>query len=144
MSKLFQTPKKLKLEDSPHFYVPRTLTFKEGESSTSYSLERPPQAPKKRKPSLAERRGCLDKIPKLELSETEAERRQADWQALVDSGRVRQEFLTYTLEDLEEIDDVNKLYFIYTIFLPSLKDENFIESALVSLLFNFVDKKLFG
>ena len=105
-----------------------------------YSLTNPPNAPKKKVPrkSLAERRGRLEKIPKLQFPEDE-ESRWSDWRLLADSGYVREKFLRFTPEDAEEIDDFDALLRLRELYTPASQPRNLYEHAYVQLVQEAID-----
>ena len=106
---------------------------------TPFSLDNPPNAPKKRRqPSLLERRGRFNHIPKIVLPE----RKKVEWRLLAESGYVRQKFLNYTPEDVEEIDDEHTLLLLEKWYFPASQPQNIYEETYVSIMLDAVRNKL--
>ena len=105
---------------------------------TPYSLANPPKAPKKRyQPSILERRGRFNHIPKLVLPE-----KKAEWQLLAESGCVRQKFLNYTPEDIEEIDDIHTLLLLEKWYFPASQPHNVYEETYLAIMLDAIRNKL--
>ena len=114
-------------------------------SSKPYSLENPPQAPKKKpaRKSLAERRGRLSNIPKLVLPSPEKTQRWPEWRLLAESGQVREKFLRFTPEDAEEIDDIDSLLHLRELYFPSSQPRNYYEVAYMQLVREALEARLY-
>ena len=110
-----------------------------------YSLENPPQAPKKKveRKGLAERRGRLSHIPKLVLPSPEKTQRWPEWRLLAESGYVREKFLRFTPEDAEEIDDLDTLLRLRELYTPASQPRNLYEHAYVQLVAEAVDSRMY-
>ena len=105
---------------------------------TAYSLANPPKAPKKmHQPSLLERRGRFNHIPKLVLPE-----KKAEWQFLAESGCVRKKFLDYTPEDVEEIDDIFTLLMLEKRYFPISRPQNIYEETYLAIMLDALKNKL--
>ena len=112
-------------------------------SNQPFSLENPPQAPKKpARESLAQRRGRLAHIPKLVLPD-KSESRWPEWQLLANSGHVREKFLRITPEDVKEIDDWDSLMKLRELYTPASQPRNLFEHAYVQLVAEAVDCQMY-
>ena len=112
--------------------------------TTPYSLENPPQAPKKRV-GLAERRGRLTNIPKLVFPHEEEEKpERPEWRTLADSGYVRIKFLRFTPEDVAEIDDIDRLMKICDWYFPASQPQNLFEATYIDLVREAAEAKLYN
>ena len=113
--------------------------------SAPFSLDNPPNAPKKSE-SLFERRSRLHRIPKLRFPDEEEEKKTnlPEWRALRDSGYVREKFLLYTPEDVEEIDDIDFLLKIREWYFPASQPRNLFEETYIKLVWEMADKKLYA
>ena len=122
------------------------LTVNMSSSSKPYSLENPPQAPKKKptRESLAERRGRLSHIPKLVLPSPEKkEASRPEWRLLAESGYVREKFLNFTPEDAEEIDDIDSLIHLRELYFPSSQPRNHYEAVYIQLVREALEARLY-
>lgn len=107
------------------------------------SISNPPNAPKKKKPTLAFRREVVDRIPKLLLPEKEeATPNRPYWQILSESGYVREKYLRYTPEDIAEIDSVNLIKQIRRWYNPASQPRNDFESDYLRLILEAVDEHI--
>ena len=104
------------------------------------SLTKPPQAPKKKKASLAERRGRLDQIRRRLVFE-ENQPRKPEWRVLAESGEVRAKFLRYNPDDVAEIDDLDFLDKLRDWYFPSSQPHNAYEFAYCELMREAVDNR---
>lgn len=115
-------------------------------STTPFSLNNPPQAPRK-KASLSERRGRLHLIPKLVLPSTEGEEEKKNerphWRLLQQSGYVREKYLRYTPEDVAEIDDIDTLINIREWYFPASQPRNLFEQTYIDLVREAAEEKLY-
>ena len=110
-----------------------------------YSLENPPQAPKKKavRESLAQRRGRLDRIPKLVFPQEEKTFRLPEWRLLGESGHVREKFLRVNPDDIEEIDDWDSLMRLRELYTPASQPHNVFEHAYVQLVAEAIDNRMY-
>ena len=93
---------------------------------------------------MAERRGRLDRIPKLVFPEENgATSRWPEWRLLAESGYVREKFLRFTPEDAEEIDDWDMLLRLRELYTPASQPRNLYEHAYVQLVAEAVDGKMY-
>ena len=106
--------------------------------SRPYSLTNPPNAPKKRK-GLAQRRGRLDKISRLRLEEPP---REPEWRVLADTGYIRQKYLRWSPEDVQDIDDPDMLKTLRDYYTPSNQPQNAFEESYFSLMIEVVNDRL--
>lgn len=115
------------------------------ETSSSSSLTNTPTAPiipaAPKKLRLAERRGRLDNIPRLVFPEDAQPK--TDWKLLAESGYVRRKFLRWTPEDVAEIDDLDKLEELRTLYTPYSQPQNYLESAYLQLIVDAVNDRLY-
>ena len=108
-------------------------------NNTIPSLTNPPKAPKKKAKRLHDRRR-LEKIPKLRLPDPEP---KPEWRVLAESGRVREKFLTYSPEDVKEIDDIDFLTELRGYYTPYSQPRNPIEAAYLDLVVEAIDCQLY-
>ena len=115
-------------------------SYKSNMSSTPYSLENPPKAPKAttRMPKPYK----LERIPPFHLSKKEDEKK-ADWRYLRDCGWVRQKFLRYNPEDVEEIDDLDLLQNMLEWYNPQSQPRNVFEHSYIDIMRDAVQKRLY-
>ena len=104
----------------------------------------PPAPKKKERPSLAERRGRLQNIPKLVLPDGEEKPELPEWRVLAQSGWVRAKFLRYNPEDVEELDDFEMLMKLKDWYFPSSQPQNLFEETYCVLMREAADKKLYN
>ena len=109
-------------------------------STKASKLPNTPHAPKKRV-SLAERRGRLDNIPKLEFPQEEREK--VEWCVLAESGYVRDKYLFYTPEDIAEIDDLDTLEEIRLLYMPTSQPRHILEAAYLQLIIDSINERLY-
>ena len=106
------------------------------------SLSNPPNAPKKqriRRPKPYQ----LQRIPRLRLPTDEEKRTKNEWQWLRDCGHVRAKFLTYTPEDIAEIDSIDFLTDMLERCNPSSQTHNIFEEAYLSHMRDAVLARLY-
>ena len=101
-------------------------------NNTPYSLAKPPNAPKKKRSSLAERR--IDQLPSIE--------EKADWHYLRDCGWVRHKFLRYDPDDAEEIHDLDLLTQMLTLYNPQSQPINVFEQSYIDIMREAIEKRL--
>ena len=111
-----------------------------------YSLENPPNAP--RRPTaparLLERRlARLSTLPRLTLPPL-VEPREMEAADLAATGCIRQRFLTWTPDDIEEIDDAESLFDLMKLFNPFSQPQNNFEEAYLSLLRDCCRKRIYA
>ena len=121
--------------------------------SAPYSLANPPQAPEKKteRKSLAERRGRLDRIPKLvfacETSDEEEEEEKKptlpEWRKLAESGWIQPKYLRYNPDDVAEIDDIDMLLQLQKWYFPASQPRNLFEQTYLKLMLDAVETKLY-
>ena len=109
-------------------------------SSLPYSLANPPQAPKKKGPSLAERRGRLDLIPKLIFPNDNDEKKL--WERLAATGFVRSKYLRWTPEDVAEMDDLDSLEHLQALYTPFSQPRNYVESAYLEIILEAIRERI--
>lgn len=138
--------------------------------SKPYSLSNPPSAPKKN--TLVGRKMRLERIPRLRFDgedwlrkekgralterrallnlpanttpeeEEEEEERQPEWRILAESGRVRSKFLLWTPEDVLQMDNVDELETLQTLFTPASQAWNAFEEAYCDLIVEAIKDRL--
>lgn len=104
------------------------------------SLANPPNAPKK-KSTRVPKPYRLQRIPPLQLPGKEEEK--AGWCFLRDSGYVREKYLRYTPEDVEEIDDLDTLTDLLHWYNPPSQPHNFYEACYLTLMLEAVRARLY-
>lgn len=97
-----------------------------------------PKAPTKKKPSLVDRRGLTRSIPKFILPD----KPKPEWQLLAESGRVREKFLRWTPEDVEEMDDRGTLECLKDLYSPLSQPQNYLEEAYLLCILDAVTERL--
>ena len=107
-------------------------------STTPFSLTNPPTAPRKKKPSLTERRVLKKPLPKLVFPEE----RQSEWCVLAESGLVREKFLLHNPEEVEKIEDEETLLQLQKWYFPASQPRNPFEQTYVDEVLDAVNKKL--
>ncbi len=71
-----------------------------------------------------------------------AKRAMASWRVLAESGEVRDKFLRYNPEDIEEIDDADTLVHLKKCYFPSSQPHNNFEFALCELMHEAILNRL--
>ena len=80
----------------------------------------------------------LRSIRRLRLEEE----RTPEWKVLADTGYIRIKFLTWTPEDVSEMDDRQTLTTIWDYYNPCSQAQNFFEDAYFSLMRDAVQARL--
>ena len=111
-----------------------------------YSLENPPNAPKrKKKPFQLQRQRRLQQVPRLMFEEEEEEVVPvAEWRALAESGQIRPKFLRYNPEDVAELDDLDSLNQLRDWYTPASQPRNYHEWAYCTLMVDAVNDRVYA
>ena len=143
--------------EKPHLYLFLDLTQKCHISSSlpqiAYLLTmdhipspaNPPNAPKKKKPVRETNTYRLQHIPTLLLPEEEEGVEKCEWRWLRDSGYVREKYLRFNPEDIEELDDIDLLQDIchwYNPLLHPSQPTNIYEASYLEFMLNAVHERL--
>ena len=102
----------------------------------------PPNTPKKKKPVREANTYRLQQIPTLLLPE---EDEKCEWRWLRDSGHVREKYLRFNPEDIEELDDIDLLQDMchwYNPLLHPSQPTNIYEAFYLELMLNAVHERL--
>lgn len=145
-SLLSKTPLKRSLKSEEHLIIPRSIT-EAVTPTTSHCLDSVPGAPKKkrRKPSLAERRGRLEQLPKLRFDEDEV-LEDSDVcvmaHALLDTGRVASKWQQLVPQDVAYMDDEEELKVYEELYYPVSQPRNIIEQCFVDLMRRLIRQRI--
>ena len=101
--------------------------------SPVFSLENPPNAPKKKTPMKVDR-WRLDRIPVLSFPDDE-EKVEEEWELLRHMGGIREKYLVYSPPDIASIRDGDFLSFLWEAYaFPASQPRNPCEEAYLSLM----------
>ena len=109
------------------------------------SLRNPPNAPKKKKTVREPNAFRLQQVPSLLLPEEEENEEKCEWRWLRDSGNVREKFLRYNPEDVEQLNNIDSLQdmcMCYDPLLHSSQPQNLYEETYLKIMLTAAQNRL--
>lgn len=81
-------------------------------------------------------------MPRLEFPD-ERRNKVPDWRLLADSGYVREKFLTYNPDDIAEINDLDSLDRLRSLYFPSSQPRNLYEKTYLALMIEAINNQMY-